>query len=58
MVIDVPVIPVLNPLFVGGYHLIVYAPTLSEGNLNVIEEVVDTILVGRLAFPGTVLKQY
>ena len=52
MVVDVPVTPVLDPLFVGGLHVIVYEPTLSTDKPNFIDEVVDDILIGGLDLPG------
>ena len=53
MVVDVPVTPELDPLFVGEYQLIVYEPMLSCASRNVIDEVVDKILVGGIVLPGT-----
>ena len=50
IVIDVPVIPVLDPLFSGECHVIVYDPVIRCGNLSVIDEVVDDILVGEFVF--------
>ena len=52
---DVPFIPDLDPLLIGGFHVIVYEPVFSRDNLSVIDEDVDDILVGKFAFPGAVL---
>ena len=46
MVVVVPVIPVLDPLLVGGFQIIVYEPVLSGDKRNVTDEVVDEIFVG------------
>ena len=46
MVVVVPVIPVLDPLLVGGFQIIVYEPGLSGDKRNVTDEVVDEIFVG------------
>ena len=54
IVVDIPFIPDLDPLFVGGFHVTVYEPVLSCEKRNVIDVVVDDILVGGFAFPGTI----
>ena len=53
IVADDPVIPVLDPPFVGGFHLIVYELPTNCGKCKVIDELVDDILDGGFAFPGT-----
>ena len=55
--VDVPVIPIIDPLFAGGFQVIVYEPALSRKSPKVIDEVVDNILVGKVAFSGTAIKQ-
>ena len=54
MVVDVLEIPVIEPLFIDEFHVIVYEPVLSCDKPNVIDEAVYAILVGEFAFPGTV----
>ena len=46
-------IPVLDPLFVGGFHVIVYEPMLIGDNLNVTDEIVDDTIVGVFVFSET-----
>ena len=58
IVVDVPVIFVSAPPFVGGFHMIVYEPVFSCEKLNVTDEVVDDSFVGELGFPGTNLRNY
>ena len=53
IVTDDPVIPVLDPPFVGGLHVIVYELPTSCGKCKVIDECVDDILDGGLVFPAT-----
>ena len=53
----VPFTPDLDPLFVGGFHVIVYEPVLSWGNLRVIEEVNDSNFEGELSFPKSVSQK-
>ena len=57
MVVDVLEIPVIEPLFIDEFHVIVYEPVLSCDKPNVIDEVVYAILVGEFAFPGTVSQK-
>ena len=57
MIVDVPLIPVLDPLLTEDFHVIVYEPLLSCPSVNVIVEVVDDIFVGEFAFPGTISQK-
>ena len=52
-VVNVPFIPVTVPLFFDAFHVIAYEPMFSCDNFTVIEDVVDDILAGRAALPGT-----
>ena len=52
IVVDVSSVIVLDPLFVGGYHVIVYE-LAGFKKRNVTDEFVDDIFAGGFAFPGT-----
>ena len=54
--VDVLLITILVPLFVGGFHVIVYEAKMIWNKRNDIEEVVDDIFVVEFVLPGTETK--